>query len=223
MLEKQNIKNITCGDFKGMYCAEYINYDTISSFVENLNDKIKNGETIKDGKATTLIITTINGKPTLIKQYNFQGFWHTITHSLIQSRAKRVFYNTLFLEEIKIATPKVFAYLEKKKNGLTTESYLLSEYIPCKNYGDLLRAEALDETQKQHILSEVEKMLQLFNKHKIYHGDIKHANILVTSSDVLIIDFDAMKRFKSRLFFNPRHKKDMEKFKTRLSNWPLIK
>ncbi len=220
--KKQNIKSITYGSFRGMYCTQYFSDDNISNIIEMLDQNIENGKIIKDGKATTLIVATIDKNLTLIKRYNFQGIWHTITHRLVQSRARRVFYNTLFLEKIGIATPKVLAYLEKRKNGFVTESYLLSEYIPCKNYGDLLREEALDEEQKRYVLSQVEKMLQIFNKHKIYHGDIKHANILVNGSDVLIIDFDAMKRFRSKLFFNSRHKKDMKKFKTRLSNWPLV-
>ena len=77
---------------------------------------------------------------------------------------------------------------------------------------DFLRDTNVTKRQQSTVTTHTEELLAKLEKHRISHGDLKHSNILVTDTGLVLTDLDAMKAHKLGWIFRLYRKKDHARF-----------
>ena len=83
---------------------------------------------------------------------------------------------------------RVFDFFEENNTA-----YYVMEYIPGKSLADAIRLSSKDEQTALNYLDQILNALSVIHEKRIWHLDIKPANILVNGSNLVLIDFGASK------------------------------
>ena len=157
-------------------------------------------------------ILTWNKKNIVIKRYNHKNLFHSLSHSVMNSRAIRNWLHAQRITMLGILTPKPLAYIEQRKGFILWNSYYISEYADGRNLYNLLTDKGIAEREKASIKNQVEILLNKLDNNLITHGDLKHSNILITKSGPALTDLDSMKAHKFRIFYNIYRAKDIKRY-----------
>lgn len=170
------------------------------------------GKILKRGNTCFVSLVEINGKRVVIKRYNHKGFWHSLRHTLKGSRAKHCWLDGHRLRMLKIPTALPLAFLEKREGPLVYCSYIINEWIEGPKLNEFLRLVAIDEERQAAMLQQIDGILELMERYRITHGDLKRANIIIGEAGPVLIDLDSMKVHRLGLLYRHCRNKDLKRF-----------
>ena len=189
-------QKIKLGNYCGVVARHFFKKADFYEFAEGIDQLMQNGQILKDGN--TCFVSRINwaGEEIVIKRYNHKGIVHSLRHTIKKSRARRNWLHAHHLEMLNIATPRPLAYIEQRKSKLVWKSYFVTKYVAGQRLYDFLRDNHVTEQERSTTTQQVREMLSKLEKYRISHGDLKHSNILVTESGLVLTDLDGMKVHK---------------------------
>ncbi len=170
------------------------------------------GKILKRGNTCFVSLVEINGKRVVIKRYNHKGFWHSLRHTLKGSRAKHCWLDGHRLRMLKIPTAPPLAFLEKREGPLVYCSYIINEWVEGPKLNEFLELVAIDEERQAMVLQQIDSILELMERYRITHGDLKRANIIISESGPVLIDLDSMKVHRIGLLYRHCRNKDLKQF-----------
>jgi RIO-like serine/threonine protein kinase len=204
-------------DFSTEYAfrRDYFQSD-VSDFINNIEQLMSKGESLKAGNSATVVKVMFDGKPIVIKRYNVKSFWHFVRRCLRQSRAAVSWRNANLLEFINLPTLKPVGFIENRKGWFRHTSYFISEYQDSEELLDVYQQRQPTENE----LEQIKTIFDLMQETKISHGDLKAQNLLIgPQGKVALIDLDAMQEHQAENKFQKAFNKDKQRF---LRNWQDI-
>jgi tRNA A-37 threonylcarbamoyl transferase component Bud32 len=173
-------------------------------------------EALKNGATCTVWATQVGSLPVVIKRYNSQGRFKGLIQKFVRGRAMESWENSHLLGFYGVSTPRPLAVLKKNIGWWETSSYFLTEEMDgiCIYYW--LLDEARTDAEKKGMVKKVAELLVQLRAHKISHGDMKVANWFVVDNEVVLIDLDTMKKYRSSLLFRRAWRGDLKRF---MKNW----
>lgn len=203
----------TAGDrYVGVLAKGFCPEGQIPGFVKAIDTLMDKGEVLKKDATSYVSRISFNGHDTVVKRYNHKGFIHSLRHTVKGCRARRCWHCANRLAELRIATAESFGYFEHRKMNLVWESYLIVEYICGRTLSDLLNDSTTDNAHKAVIMKNVRHLIDELGKHRITHGDLKHTNILITNTGIILADLDGMRTNKCNWIHNIRLNRDLARF-----------
>lgn len=196
------------GIFDKSFCTEAESFD----FMKQIDSLMEKGNILKDSNTCFISHLKWNKNNIVIKRYNHRGIIHSLRHTIIKSRARRVWIHAQRLTMLGIPTPKPMAFIEQHRGLILWNSYYISEYTKGTNLHNFLNGTSVSEEQKKSVIKQVEKLLEKTGDYLITHGDLKHSNILITENGPVLTDLDAMQAHKSRLIYKMKRAKDIKRF-----------
>ncbi len=193
--------------FDKTFCDETETLD----FINQIDKLMSEGKILKDGNTCYVSHLIWNNKNIVIKRYNHKNLLYSLCHSVITSRARKVWLLTQRLVMLGIHTPKPLAYIERRKGFILWNSYIVTEYVDGRNLYYVFNDESLPDNERAVITKQIEKLLQKLWSHRITHGDLKHSNIIITQNGPALTDLDQMKVHIFSLLFKRRQAKDAER------------
>jgi tRNA A-37 threonylcarbamoyl transferase component Bud32 len=171
---------------------------------------------LKNGATCTVWATQVGALPLVIKRYNSQGWFKGLIQKVVRGRAMESWENSHLLGFYGVATPRPLAVLKQSIGWWKTSSYFLTEEMDgiCIYYW--LLDEARTDAEKKDMVKKVAELLVQLRAHKISHGDMKVANWFVVDNEVVLIDLDTMKKYRSSLLFRRAWRGDLKRF---MKNW----
>jgi len=171
------------------------NYAYIFNILNDITYYINNGKKLYDNEkehqdynSTELTLINYNNINYVIKRYYIKGIINYIKRSTRKSRAIISWHSSHKFAKLGFNIAKPVAVMEKRKFGLWFEAYYISEYVSGVQLG-----EQLTNINQQLEINKLIKLMQLFIKYKIIHGDLKGNNLLWCNNDWYLIDFDNAK------------------------------
>ncbi len=168
---------------------------------------VKDQRKIKIGRLTL----TISGQPrTLyVKRYNAFSLRYKLASPFRNSRAFRSLRGAAILRAAQIPSALPVAAVENRRNGALTKSFFLTEEIAGGETSDVFwRARLLSLKDRDGIalrrrfLAELAGLFRTLHDRRIYHNDLKDANIFATGAAdtndfrFVLLDLDGVDRLK---------------------------
>jgi tRNA A-37 threonylcarbamoyl transferase component Bud32 len=182
------------------------------AFIQRIDEIMDQGKVLKAGKTCHVCHVAWNDRQIVIKRYNHQGWIHSLRHTLKTSRARRSWVSGHRLRFLDIRTPEPLAYVERLKGPLVWCSYIVTGYIPGGNLAEVLRDKNISVEERRERIAQAENVLRQLDDYRITHGDMKHANVLMSQDGPVLTDLDAMTVHWWRWRSRAGHRKDMERF-----------
>ncbi len=107
------------------------------------------------------------------------------------------------LRVLGINSPKPLAMIEHRWGPLRGRGYLITEKAEGR---DLLELDSAS-TPFESVAAAVARMLELFRRHSISHGDLKGTNLL-WASELEVIDLDAIRWHEDKARWQRAYQKD---------------
>jgi tRNA A-37 threonylcarbamoyl transferase component Bud32 len=167
------------------------------SFIERLTDAdrlfaesncqiIKDQRKIKVGRVTLPIAG--RSRTIFVKRYNAFSLRYKLASPFIQSGAFRSLRGAAILRAAEIPTALPVAAVENRRGGALTKSFFLAEEIAGGETvdaywrGRLIGATGCDGARlRRRFLAELAQLFRTLHSQRIYHNDLKDANILAAA------------------------------------------
>lgn len=183
----------------------------LESLLRDPDGFMQQGTLLKDGNSATVVKVTTSEGEWVIKRYNIKGISHALKRGLRPSRAWTSWRNAHRLNSSGIATPQAVAMLEKRIGLWRQNCYYVTKW------DDGVNAATLEETSRQHHTFNLVTLFRQLFQLRIYHGDCKATNFLLSPDGPVIIDLDSMGESRWQWLFLRHYRKDRKRF---LNNWP---
>jgi Lipopolysaccharide kinase (Kdo/WaaP) family len=105
-------------------------------FIRKIGTLREDGQIQKDDRNCLVCRLKWNGKEITVKQYKHKGFFFSLLDTMGKSQAKRDWFNGNRLSMLNMPVPETLAFMERHKNGLVWESYIVSEFIDNRQAGN---------------------------------------------------------------------------------------
>ena len=209
-----------CTDFSASKRFKYRSicyrpYETtaMQHLLSHLDEAIETAEKLKLGRSSTVAKLTIDNRTLVIKRYNIKNFWHRIKRLLQTTRAARAWHYAHYLLMLGLTTPRPVAFVEKRIGPFSSTSYFITEYIE----GESLAYQATKNPSKiKSLLTKCQPLLDALWQQGLVHGDLKATNIILDAAQPYLIDFDSMKKPKSKKVLQRLIIRDQNRF---AANW----
>lgn len=187
-------------------------------FEHDPNAFMAKGDILKAGNSATVVKTTFDGRPVVIKRYNIKSFSHALSRSLRPTRAEHSWHYAHLLEIVGIASLKPVAWLEKRRGPLRSTAWFVCEWIDAPDLLCIGNARMLTDDECAALL----QLLRTMRQCKLTHGDFKANNLLLKTdaecgdTTLALIDLDAMQRHHSQNGFERAFARDLARL---AQNW----
>ncbi len=171
---------------------------------------------LKKGRSSTVAQARVDGIEVLVKRYNVKGTWHHISHALRNTRASLSWHNAHLLRFYHVPTPKPIAFVEKRSGPVRHSSYFVSQYVEGPNCRQYYEDRMVSVASKQHMAEQICQTLATLGRYRIRHGDMKATNLIASHGQAVLTDLDAMRQYRTTLFFRRAHRRDIRRL---LDNW----
>lgn len=178
---------------------------------------------IKTDKTTTVAVVPIADQWFVVKRYNAKSRWYRIKRTFTQTRAKKSWKNAHRLLFRGILTPDPIAMIEERQGFLKGVSYFVCAYIAGTTASAYFTPHNVDLKEGRSVAQDILQILNQLCVEKIYHGDLKASNILLSEENIFLIDLDAMHFHQNQYYFNFRAKKDSDRFMRNWQGQPMIR
>ncbi len=169
-------------------------------------------ELYKHDRTTTVVMVTGGNKKFVIKRYNTKNVWHIVRRSVRSTRAAVCWRLAHRFMDIGINTPPPVAMIEKRFGPLRGRSYYIAEHVNGVFFIDYLR----DNNDADHIIGGIKRIFSIMRTHRVSHGDMKAANLLVSNKQVVLLDLDAAMEHKTEYGAARAYRRDRSRL---LRNW----
>jgi tRNA A-37 threonylcarbamoyl transferase component Bud32 len=166
----------------------------------------------KHDRTTTVVLVTEGNQKFVIKRYNTKNLWHILRRSVRSTRAAICWRLAHRFMDIGITTPPPVAMIEKRFGPLRGRSYYVAEHVNGTLCIDYLR----NNPDTDDIIGGIKRIFSIMLAHRVSHGDMKAANLLVSNKQVVLLDLDAAKEHKTVSRAAHAYRRDRSRF---LRNW----
>ncbi len=151
---------------------------------------IANGVVLKSGNTATVARgVDLVGVSRIVKRYNMKSVWHRLTRLFRRTRAERSWLAAHRLGLLGVRTAQPIAMRLDTIGPLRGRAYLWMEDIHGATLAALLPPGAdVDSGLRERVVRVIARLHAL----GVVHGDLKASNILITASDVVLVDLDAL-------------------------------
>jgi tRNA A-37 threonylcarbamoyl transferase component Bud32 len=164
---------------------------------------------LKRGNTATLVATRIDGVDVVIKRYNIKSIWHGIRRVLKRTRASVSWANAHMLRLYDIPTPQPVAFVERRIGPLRRTSYFISEYAEGVDGREFFGGDGVSLPAKEAMAKRIVAALATLARYRVRQGDLKATNIIIYGETPYWVDLDAMREYKTALFFRRAFERDM--------------
>ncbi len=171
---------------------------------------------LKDGTTCTVWSTPVGEHQFVVKRYNIKGFLHGLNRALRRTRAAISWKNAHRLQFYGIAIASPVALIEERFGPFRRRAYFVAESVAGENALRFFHQDYADPQKKAAAAGGVVGLLERLAALSISHGDMKGTNIILAENGPVLIDLDASREHRSRLFFVWRQRRDIRRF---LKNW----
>ena len=180
--------------------------DFFEEFIASPELIFSKGEVIKAGGSSMVSRVQLGNQSLVIKKYNSKTRWKKIKrHMQGYPRWRRAWSFGQLFEAIGIPVPRMLALLEVKSGWVGSVAYLVMQDVGIDNLLGLADANRVSRADIERIVS----LLRLMRDYGFVHGDLKATNIMVSGTEVFLLDLDSVK-------ISSANKKDILRF---LRNW----
>ncbi len=183
----------------------------LGPLLDDLDGWISRSKILKDGGSATVALADYQGRELVIKRYNLKSWSHRVKRFWRPTRAWHSWMAGHRLRVIGINSPKPLAMVEHRWGPLRGRGYLVTE----KAEGLDLLAQDSASTSFEQVAAAIRRMLELFRRHRISHGDLKGTNLL-WSSELEVIDLDAIRWHRNTARWQRAYQKDCDRLQR---NW----
>ncbi len=187
--------------------------DELASKLNNIDEWLESGETLKNGNTATVAKVTCNDKSFVIKRYNIKNWRHAISRALRPSRAWLSWRNGNYLRFNGITTPLPIALIEERFGPLRRRAWLVTTH---SNSQDLLTMVNKGKSSSLQLPQQTASLINELNQANCSHGDMKATNLLVTKGRLEFIDLDAMQIHNNNKSATTALRRDVARL---LRNW----
>jgi tRNA A-37 threonylcarbamoyl transferase component Bud32 len=205
--KRKNIKAAFCQGFCEHKEADFL------SWLERIEE---HGEVLKDDKKAILLRSQYDGKDLVIKHYKYIGVPYALIHAFTKSRAQHSWQASLKMAAVNIPTPRALACVERCSYGVVSESYFIYEYEEGTQFRAYAWSTPVETILAEPLLHQVYRVLHTLKIHRINHGDLKTANIIVTEHGPVLIDLDQVRCHIFKHSFAKRRLRDLKRFRREL-------
>ncbi len=170
---------------------------------------------LKQGRSATVMHLTMGGHQFVLKRYCDKDRWRAVRRALRPSRARRAWVNAHRLLGHGIASPEPVALIEERRGLFERVTWLCTAYMPGRSAREYFLDPAVSWDQKRASAARVCALIAALKQARIYHGDLKASNILITVEGPVLIDLDAM-RAVTTCRLDTLHARDRARW---LANW----
>ena len=181
------------------------------SFLQNPDDWVAKGELLKGGNSATVVRVSMDGRPVAIKRNNIKNLCHWWQRCLRPTRSHVNWRNAHLLRISGIETPEPIAFVERRWGPFRFEGY----YVCAYDSSPSVEKKYASKPPTQPELDRFSELFKRMNLARIYHGDLKSSNLLVTDKGIALIDLESMKTC-SAFNVTTLQQKDRNRF---LKNW----
>jgi len=166
---------------------------------------VKDQRKIRIGRITV----TISGQPRTIyvKRYNAFSWRYKLFSPFLNSGAFRSLRGAAILRAAQIPSAPPVAAVENRRSGALVKSFFLSEEIAGGQTSDAFwraRLLGVNSTEgivlRRRFLAELARLFRTLHDERIYHNDLKDANIMVRSDGddfrFVLLDLDGVAKLK---------------------------
>jgi tRNA A-37 threonylcarbamoyl transferase component Bud32 len=178
---------------------------------------------IKEDSTTTVGVIQIGEQWFLVKRYNMKNFWHRLKRAITKTRAAKSWENAQRLLFRGIRTPQPIAIIENRWGIFKGVCYFISAYVPAMTATEYFKPYQFDLAEGGRIAEQILEVLQTLTIEKIFHGDLKATNILINGEGIWLVDLDAMRFYRTNIYFKRRAIKDKTRFAKNWQGQPLLK
>ncbi|MFA5422479.1 MAG: lipopolysaccharide core heptose(II) kinase RfaY [Phycisphaerae bacterium] len=203
--------------FKAVFDRDFCDSLDVQAFIEGIDDLMKTGRVLKSRNTSFLSQVSIDGKQVVVKRYNHKGLWHSFRQTLQTSRAKRSWLHGHRLIMLGINTPRPLAFIEMRKGLLLWTSYIITEYVPGRNLGEVLLDTNIADEEKKQFRNQICGLMTRMHNKRITHGDFKRTNFILSDKTIYVTDLDAMKVHLPGPVFEHRRRKDITRLERMFS------
>lgn len=187
--------------------------EELAPLLADLDGALARGALLKDGGSATVGLVQWQGRALVIKRYNLKSFTHRLKRCWRPTRAWHSWQAGHRLRVLGVDTPRPVAMVEERFGFFRSRAYLIAE---CSQGEDLV---SVCEKQGGAFLPRLgqalDRLLQIFARHRISHGDFKATNLL-WEQGLTLIDLDAVRWHKGDRGWQRAHQKDIRRL---LRNW----
>lgn len=153
-----------------------------------------------------MVLVNYKDKKIVIKRYlpgsTVNQFFSYIKNRFIKSRALSSWINANLLEHLGIMTPSPLGYAIKQEGMFVKDSVYVMEYIEdFERLDSILENDTITLDDKKQYLNKIITVIRAFNLLKLSHRDFKTVNLGFKNNKFCLLDLDAMKIYKSRLWY----------------------
>ena len=175
----------------------------------NADALLESGESIKQGDRTTIARLEIDGHALILKRSNRKGWFHTLIHAFMRSRARWSWINGRRLQREGIRTAAPVAMLEERFGQIRLRSYLITRAVDGTPLADRIRDPNLTRARASALAEAMHAIWKELERLRLGHGDMKATNFLVDAEDrIHLIDLDGMRRHPRGPTFHRAHERD---------------
>jgi hypothetical protein len=177
------------------------------------------GELLQDKSRCTVARIDHLGGQYVWKHHNWGSWQRAIGRILSPSVSRKSWDDSTFLHRAGVPTPCPRAFLERRLGPFQWSSYLLTDYVVGISLYRLMRYVRPTAEYVQHLARQVADIWQQLDELCVWHNDFKTENLLVDpASNVWLIDFEKMRRFRDRQSARRRQASDAERL-LHARNW----
>tara|TARA_B100001564_G_C20568524_1_gene637182 strand:- start:421 stop:1014 length:594 start_codon:yes stop_codon:yes gene_type:complete len=174
------------------------------------------GQRLKDGNTCTVQLVKWADQKIVVKRYNQKSFFYRLRHAFSMSRAMRSWANGIVMHQIEIPTARSLAVVEERQYGLPKRAYFVMGHFEGENVFNYLNSISESQGDFERVLSQLSKLFLRLKQLRAVHGDFKAKNILVSASNICLIDTDGLRFLVRRRKFYNEFRYDYQRL---LANW----
>jgi len=158
--------------------------------ISEVDTYMEQGEIIKDEAGHKIVQLNFKDETFIIKKYQIKGLWHYLRKLFSQTRALTAWKACHWFNAAGIRTLNIVSVIERYNKLTTTESYLISSFLP----GDRLDEININEKQKYLIGNRVSSFFKRLQWIGFNHGDSKSSNFFLYQGKLFVFDLDVAKK-----------------------------
>jgi tRNA A-37 threonylcarbamoyl transferase component Bud32 len=177
---------------------------------------IDEGVIVKRGNTCTIASVKTEMGRLIVKRYNIKNSWHAARRALAPTRASMSWRNAHRLQLCQISSAHPVALLEKSFGPVHLQSYFVMQEVSGPSCWAFFKDPTIAMSDKKEVASGITDLFVQLSSHKISHGDMKATNFIISDSQPVLLDLDAMHEHSSSSAFENAHVRDLHRF---FNNW----
>ncbi len=171
--------------------------DDLISFLQHPDAWVASGKPLKEGNSATVVCTQMGERRVVIKRNNIKkkNVIHQLKCHLFATRSHSNWHYAHVLKINDIATPDPIAFVEIRRGPLRLKGYYVSAFEDSPTAAEKYAA----QFPTQEDITKFRLLFKAMYLAKLYHGDLKSSNLLVTEHGIALIDLDYMKECWGKL------------------------